>query len=90
MNFAKDDEDIHSIIMAMNNCSKEFIKLNNKIEALSITDADLAKKKYMGRWVELHKKLSGLESDLVNLYKIEDPNDVWNYQSKNNIKADDY
>jgi len=90
MNFAKDDEDIHSIIMAMNNCSKEFIKLNNKIEALSITDVDLAKKKYMGRWIELNKKLSGLESDLINLYKIEDSNDVWNYQSKNNIKADDY
>lgn len=80
MNFAKDDEDIHNIIIEMNKLTREFIKLNNKIEALSITDPDLAKEKYMKRWLELNTHMSKLENELRYLYKIEDPTDVWNYQ----------
>jgi protein subunit release factor A len=87
LNYSKNDEDIHNILLIMNKMTKKFLKLNQKLSILSKGDEkELEKAK--NEWFELNDKMSDCENKLRYLYKIEDVNDIWNYQKSNNITPD--
>jgi len=87
LNYSKDDDDIHNILLNMNKMTKKFLKLNQKLSILSKGDEkELEKAK--NEWFELNDKMSDCENKLRYLYKIEDVNDIWNYQKNNNIIPD--
>ena len=87
LNYSKNDEDIHNILLIMNKMTKKFLKLNQKLSILSKGDEkELEKAK--NEWFELNDKMSDCENKLRYLYKIEDVNDIWNYQKNNNIIPD--
>jgi len=87
LNYSKNDEDIHNILLIMNKMTKKFLKLNQKLSILSKGDEkELEKAK--NEWFELNDKMSDCENKLRYLYKIEDVNDIWNYQKSNNIIPD--
>ena len=84
MNYSKDDEDIHDILLQMNKLTGKFLKLDQKLAILTKGDEEkLEKVKH--EWIDLHSKMSSYEHMLRYLYKIEDANDIWSYQQKHNI-----
>lgn len=85
LNYSKDDEDIHNIILKMNDLTKEFIKLKKKLEVVTNNDSDEVKNKVMKEWLTLNSKMSHYENMLRYLYQIEDVRDIWSYQQKHNI-----
>ena len=89
MNYSKDDEDIHKIVLDMSNLNKDFLKLNQQLQIITKGD-EKQLKKVKKDWIEMHDKMSEYENKLIHLYKIEDPNDFLNYQKKNNLTFDDY
>jgi hypothetical protein len=84
MNYTKDDEDIHKILLDMNKMTKKFLKLNKQLQIITKGD-EKQLKEVKKDWFELHDKMSDYENKLRYLYKIEDVNDIWNYQQKHNI-----
>lgn len=85
LNYSKDDEDIHNIILKMNDLTKEFIKLKKKTEVITHKDSEEVRKKVMKEWLTLNSKMSHYENMLRYLYQIEDVRDLWSYQQKHNI-----
>ena len=85
LNYSKDDEDIHNILLKMNDLTKEFLKLKRKTEVITHKDTEEVRKKVMKEWLTLNSKMSHYENMLRYLYQIEDVRDIWSYQQKHNI-----
>lgn len=81
INFSKDDEDIHGILMKIKELSKEFVKINQKILVLTKNDD---KEKLFKKWSELNSQMTNYENMLRYLYQIEDPTNIVNYIKKHN------
>lgn len=94
MNFSKDDEDIHEILVKANNLTKKFKELNKELEILNRTNPEEAKEKFKKEWMQLNTQMRNYEMTLRHLYNIEDPNDIYLYQQKHGLTAaydrDDY
>ena len=84
MNYSKDDEDIHEILLTMNEMTKKFLKLNDQLKIITKGD-ETQLEKAKKEWFELHSKMAEYENKLRYLYKIEDVKDIWNYQKQHNI-----
>ena len=87
LNFSKDDEDIHEILVKMNEITKQFKELNKRLSVLMASDSEELLNKAKKEWMTLHSKVSTYENMLRYLYKIEDPYPVWNYQKKHGLTA---
>jgi len=85
LNFSKDDEDIHNILLKMNKLTNEFCKVNKRLSVLTKNDSIEVVKKIREKWILLNRKMSRYENTLRNVYKIEDAKDIWDYQQKNDI-----
>ena len=88
MNFSKDDEDIYEILVKANNLTKKFRELNKELEILNRTNPEEAKDRFKKEWMQLNTQMRNYEMTLRYLYKIEDPQDIWNYQQKQGLTAD--
>jgi len=87
LNYSKDDEDIHEILVKMNDLTKKFKELNKKI-SVSFEEIDKVKLESLKKeWLNLNSKMVAYENMLRYLYRIEDPYPIWNYQKKHGLTA---
>lgn len=87
-NFSNDDADIHKILVEMNELTRKFKILNQKMREYKGPGS--AKDKYFGIWLELNTKMTELENELRYTYKVENPDDIWIYQDKHGLTTPDY
>ena len=87
LNFSKDDEDIYDILVKLNNLIKKFKRLNQKISVLVGSDSQEVEK-VKKDWLTINSELADYESKLRYLYKIEDPQRLWDYAEQQGLTSE--
>ncbi len=87
MNYSQDDEYIHQVLVAANDTAKKLKKMRRNLSVITKNDKE-AIEKLAKPWIELNLKMQAYNAALVNIFKIEDPNDIRTYLQQTGIGDD--
>lgn len=87
MNYSKDDEYIHEILVNASETAKELKKLDRLLQVITKNDTKEVDK-ISKIWNELNMKMEAYNGALAYLFKIEDPDDIKTYLQQSGIGQD--
>lgn len=87
LNYSKDDEYIHEVLVAANKTAKELKKYDHLLQVITKNDTKELEK-ISKIYNELSMKMKMFNDTLAHLFKIEDPEDIRTYLQQTGIGDD--
>jgi len=84
LNYSRDDGDIYAILVRMNRLIERYKRFHEKMSVLVPSDEELIEDMKI-EFEFINSELSKYERKLRELYKIENPKDVFDYMDKSGI-----
>jgi len=88
LNYSKDDDDIHGILVKLNALIEDFFQLKRKLEVVVASDGQEALTKIKDKAEKTVHQIKSYEDMLKYLYKIDSPEEVGNYMKNTGIIND--
>lgn len=86
LNYSKDDEDIHAILVKLNGLVNDYLRLSKKVSVLVGSDKKEIEKSQK-EWNVINTKMNAYENMLRYLYKIDNPKDIFDYSKKQGLMS---
>jgi hypothetical protein len=84
-NYSRNDEDIRNVLIEINKILKEYKDNTRKLSVLTSSDSGPNVDRIKQKSVEIYNKLYKYEKILVDLYKLKDPEKLYNYSKKHGL-----